>query len=144
MLNVQLDTETGTITGPDGSITVPAGDEVVCKLLMLLEGECCGLGAPAAAAKYGYSCPRYYQLRRVLSESGPAGLASEKRGPKTNYRRTDQVEREVIRLRFLDPDAPAAVVAQKLQQRGFTISLRSVERVIADYGLQKKTLQGPS
>jgi hypothetical protein len=28
-----------------------------------------------------------------------------------------------------------------LRQTGFVISIRSVERVIADYGLQKKTLQ---
>jgi hypothetical protein len=34
----------------------------------------------------------------------------------------------------------AEVIAQKLRQTGFVISTRSVERVIEDYGLQKKTL----
>jgi hypothetical protein len=33
------------------------------------------------------------------------------------------------------------VIAQKLRQSNFVVSTRSVERVIADYGLQKKTLQ---
>jgi hypothetical protein len=33
------------------------------------------------------------------------------------------------------------VVAQKLRQTQFQISLRSVQRIIADYGLQKKTLR---
>ena len=57
---------------------------------------------------------------------------------------TDELIRRVIRHRFLDPDASAQVIAQKLCQSGFAISNRSVERVIAEYGLQKKTLSIPS
>jgi hypothetical protein len=48
--------------------------------------------------------------------------------------------RQVIRHRFLDPEASTEVIAQKLCQTGFVISIRSVARVIAEYGLQKKTL----
>ena len=66
-------------------------------------------------------------------------LKSAKRGPKTNYRRTEQVVRQIIRHRFLDPDASAEVIAQKLRQCGWEISTRSVERVIGQFGLQKKT-----
>jgi hypothetical protein len=47
--------------------------------------------------------------------------------------------RQVIRHRFLDPDASADVIAQKLRQAGFVVSTRTVERVIATFGLQKKT-----
>jgi arginine repressor len=32
------------------------------------------------------------------------------------------------------------VIAQKLNQTGFKISQRSVERTITEYGIQKKTL----
>ena len=71
-------------------------------------------------------------------------LQSQKRGPKTNYRQTAEVVRQVIRHRFLDGDASAEVIAQKLRQTGGTISNRSVERIIAEYGLQKKTPQVPS
>jgi hypothetical protein len=46
----------------------------------------------------------------------------------------------VIRHRFLDPEASAQVIGQKLRQAGQPISTRSVERVLEDYGLQKKTL----
>jgi ribosomal protein S11 len=35
----------------------------------------------------------------------------------------------------------AEVIAQKLQQARQQISIRSVERVISDFGLQKKTLR---
>ena len=70
-------------------------------------------------------------------------LQPQRRGPKANHVRTDEVERQVIRHRFLDPDASADIIAQKLRQAGFQVSTRSVERVIEDYGLQKKPLPLP-
>ena len=93
-----------------------------------------------AARKFGYTKQRYYQLRDLFLEVGAQGLQSRKRGPKTHYRRTAEVVRQVIRHRFLDPQASAEVIAQKLTQSGWTISIRSVQRVIEEFGLQKKTL----
>jgi hypothetical protein len=107
---------------------------------MLLEGEVEGLGPVAAAAKFGFSKQRYFQLRTAYLERGAIALLSDKRGPKKRSRRTDEAVRQIIRQRFLDPDASAAVIAQKLRQSGLLISTRSVERVIAEFGLQKKTL----
>jgi len=129
------------LQGPEGALQVPPEDEVTRKFVMLVDGQCQGLGAVAAAEKYGYSRQRYYQLLQAFQEHGLVALQSRKRGPKTTYRRTKEVQRQVIRHRFLDPDASAAVIAQKLQQTGFSISQRSVERVLQDYGLQKKTVQ---
>jgi hypothetical protein len=106
---------------------------------MIVEGECEGLGPTRAAEKYGLTYARYAQLRSTFRESGSEGLLRRKRGPKTNYRRTDEVVRQVIRHRFLDPEASPEVIAQKLRQAGFAISVRSVQRVIQQYGLQKKT-----
>jgi transposase len=128
------------IIGPTGELIVPRDDLVTPRLLMLLEGECEGIGAAAAAAKYGLTRQRYYQLLNLFKNRGALALQAHKRGPKTNYVRTDEVERQVIRQRFLDPDASADIIAQKLRQAGFDISTRSVERVIETYGLQKKTL----
>ena len=108
---------------------------------MLIEGECEGLGPLQAARKYGYTKQRYFQLRAAYQEHGAAALLSQKRGPKTNYRRTREIVRQIIRHRFLDPDASSAVIRQKLRQSGLLISIRSIDRVFADYGLQKKTLQ---
>jgi len=125
--------------GPQGTLEVLERDEITFKLAMLFEGECEGVGPSAAARKFGYSKQRYFQLLHAFRERGAMGLKSDKRGPKTNYRRTDEVVRQVIRHRFLDPDASAQVIAQKLVQGGWSISLRSVERVIAEFGLQKKT-----
>jgi hypothetical protein len=71
-------------------------------------------------------------------------LLPRKTGPQSPYRRTEQAVRQVLRYLFLDSEASPAVIAQKLRQTHFQISLRSVHRIIADYGLQKKTLRsGP-
>ena len=127
------------LNGPRGTIAVPDDDEITFKLALLFEGKCEGLGATAAAKKFGYSKQRYFQLLKAFEEKGAIALKSGKRGPKSNYRRTDEVVRQVIRRRFLDPDASAEVIAQKLNQRGWPISIRSVERIIEEFGLQKKT-----
>jgi transposase len=132
--------KTMKLVGEHGSLPVGDQDEVTQKLAMLIEGECEGLGPSKAARKYGLTKQRYFQLRRAYFEEGSEALRNKPRGPKTNYRRTDELVRQVIRHRFLDPDASVEVIAQRLQQTGFAISIRSVERVIADYGLQKKTL----
>ena len=133
------DSKSRCIEGPRGKLEMLAGDEAGTKLAMLYEGTCMGLGAAEAARKYGYSKQRFYQLRAMLKMEGVAALQSRKRGPKGHSRRTDAVEREVIRLRFLDPEASPEVMAQKLRQTGHSISVRSVERVVQEYGLQKKT-----
>lgn len=128
-------------TGPAGSLPVPQDDEICRRLAMLIEGQCEDLGPAKAAAKYGLTRQRYYQILDDFSQEGAAGLRLETPGPKTDYRRTDQVVRLVIRCRFLDPESSAAVIAQKIRQQNLSISTRSVERIIADYGLQKKTLR---
>ena len=136
---MEFDTDRGQLRGASGTLVVRENDEVTRKLAMLIEGQCEGLGPTQAAVKYGYTKARYFQLRQLFLERGSPALRSQKRGPKTNYRRIGEVVRQVIRHRFLDPGASADVIAQRLRQVGFTISTRSVERVIAEYGLQKKT-----
>jgi hypothetical protein len=136
----QFDLNQHQLVGNSGSLAVPEHDEITRKLSMLIEGECDGAGPNRAAAKFGFSKQRYFQLRTAFLEQGALALLSHKRGPKTNYRRTAEVVRQVIRYRFLDPEASAEVITQKLSQNGWPISVRSVQRVFEDFGLQKKTL----
>src|SRR5271165_5271576 len=126
------------LVGHSGSILLPDDDEITRKLAMLFEGQCEGLGPTQAARKFGYTKQRYFQLLEQFEAQGALALQSKARGPKTNYRRTEEMVRQIIRHRFLDPDASAEVIAQKLQQAHHLISIRSVERVISDFGLQKK------
>ena len=55
----------------------------------------------------------------------------------------ERADAKPLRHRFLDPDASAEVIAQKLSQNGWEISIRSVQRVIEEFGVQKKTLPLP-
>ncbi len=136
---VWFNLEDQALIGSDGSLEVLLDDEITHKLCMLIEGECEGLGPSQAAHKYDFSRQRYFQLRTAFAEQGAIALRSQKRGPKRHYRRTHEVVRQIIRHRFLDPHASADVIAQKLRQCGLAISTRSVERVIQEFGLQKKT-----
>ncbi len=138
---LRIDQASLQLEGPEGSLPVSADDEITFKLAMLYEGQCEGSGASAAARKFGYTKQRYFQLLHAFLEKGAVALQSGKRGPKTNYRRTDEVVRQVIRHRFLDPEASPEVIAQKLRQGKWEISNRSVERIIETYGLQNKTLR---
>jgi len=130
--------------GPNGSLSIDPDDEVSIKLAMLVKGECSGLGPSHAAQEFGFSRQRYFQLRSLFLAHGAAGLISNPRGPKTNYRRTREVVCQVVRYRFLDADLSGEVIAQKLRQNGFSISTRSVDRILAEFGLQKKTLSVPA
>lgn len=141
---VWFDLKQQSLVGAAGSLLVPDDDEITRKLAMLVEGECEGLGPTQAARKFDFSKQRYFQLRSAFYQHGASALRSQKRGPKGNYRRTEELVRQVIRHRFLDPDASAEVIAQKLRQSGLSISTRSVERVIEQFGLQKKTPSLPA
>jgi hypothetical protein len=139
-----FDPQKHALVGPAGDLVVRDDDEIALKLAMLFEGECTDLGPLRAAVKFGFCKQRYFQIRQRYTELGAAALQSHPRGPKTNYRRTDELVCQVIRHRFLDPDASPDVIAQKLRQAGFVISTRSVQRVIEQFGLQKKPLSLPS
>ena len=129
-----------TLSGDHGQLLVPMQDDITPKLAMLFEAQCEGHRVIDTVKKFGYSKQRYYQLLNLFLQQGASALQNQKRGPKSNYRRTGENIRQVIRHRFLDPDVSPDVIAQKMRQNDIRISTRSVERVIQDFGLQKKTL----
>ncbi len=134
----EFDPNHSLLKGPHGTLAMPSNDPASAKLAMLLQGECTRTGPTRAAANFGFSKARYYQLRQAVAHQGIRTLIDKKTGPKGNYRRTPEASKLVIRARFLDPDATAEVIASKLRQDGHLISTRSVQRIISSYGLQKK------
>jgi transposase len=141
IMNILFSQQQLLFSGPHGSLRISDDDVLSRRLAMLLQGQCEDSSVSHAAALFGYSRQRYYQLLQCFEKQGTLGLLPDTPGPKSDYRRTEQIIRLVIRYRFLDPDCSVDVVAQKLRQQGHTISTRSVERIVADYGLQKKTLR---
>lgn len=121
------------------SLEIDPSDTLLWKLSMLLEAA---FGKDRTieqlSTKYGYAREYFYQVLDKLKNQGSQGLQDRATGPKTNYKRTAQATKQVIRHRFLDPEATCEVIAQKMGQSGHPISQRSVERIVQEYGLQKK------
>ena len=110
------------LMGLEGRLLVPEQDDITPKLAMLFEAQCEGNRVNDIVNKFGYSKQRYYQLLHLYLEKGAVALQNQKRGPKSNYRRTGENIRQIIRHRFLDPNASPEAIAQKLRQNGIQIS----------------------
>lgn len=124
----------------DKDFIINEGDSLSKKIAMLIEGQCI-IGVQESIKKYGYTEQRYYQLLKQYNQGGSEALINKKRGPEKQHVRTKETVNQVIRLRFLDPLSSASVISQKLKQQGYNISIRSVERIITEYGLQKKRIR---
>jgi transposase len=127
------------VEGPGGYLKINNDDTVGLKLAMIFENQCLGVQAKIVAQKYGISRGRFYQIKNAFKIGGSESLREKKKGPSKNYKRTESIVNQIIRMRFLDPDITVGVITQKLKQMGFNISQRSVERTITEYGIQKKT-----
>lgn len=114
-------------------------DKLAVKMLMLFEGQC-RIGVYEAIKKYGYTEQRYYQLLKEYNEKGSEGIRDKKRGSNKHPVRNKEITNQIIRHRFLDTEASTEVISQKLKQNGYNVSVRSVERTITEYGLQKKLI----
>jgi len=121
------------------SLRVEPADTIAWKFAMLLEAATTKEGTiEQIAQKFGYTREHFYTIKKHYEEGGSQALLDKPKGPKSNYKRTKEIEKQIIRHRFLDPDANCEVIAQKMNQAGHAISQRSVERTINEYGLQKK------
>ena len=124
-----------------GAITleVNPSDTLMWKLSMLMEAAFSNdQTIEQISTKYGYTREYFYQVFGKFKTHGSAGLQDKPTGPKTNYKRTPEVTKQILLHRYLDPEASCAVIAQKMSQTGHHISQRSVERVVQEFGLQKK------
>lgn len=126
------------LAGQAGSLRILPDDKVTRKLAMLYEGQCAGLGAAEAAARFGYTRQGYYKVLRQFREQGATAFFNRP-GPKSNYRRTGDIVRAVIRHRFQHPDCPTSRLVSELRAEGVRVSVRSAERIISDYGLQRRS-----
>jgi hypothetical protein len=120
------------------TLEVDPNDSVTWKLAMLLEAAFTPDSTiEQISKKYGYTREYFYQVFDKFKTLGSQGLQDKPTGPKKNSKRTPEVTKQVVRHRYMDPEASSEVIAQKMTQAGFPISQRSVQRVIQEYGLQK-------
>lgn len=91
---------------------IDPNDNLSMKPAMLLEGHCT-IGVYEALKKYNYTEQRYYQLLNEYNKKGAEGIRNKKRGSIKKNVRNKEVINQIIRHRFLDPDAGADVISQK-------------------------------
>jgi transposase len=95
--------------------------------------------------KYGYSRIMGYHYEKAWDEKGWEGLMDKPKGPKTKTKRTEEVEKRVLDIRFKDPEKDMYDIADILKAEGYEISARSVARVLREHGVTlKKTRKRPS
>lgn len=129
--------ETLFIQGLKKDFPVDSDDKLAVKIAMLIEGQCT-IGVKKAIKKYNYTEQSYYQLLKKYKQEGPQALIDKKPGSEKQPVRNQEVTNQILRMRYLDPLSSTDVLSQKLNQMGYKISTRSVERTITEFGLQKK------
>jgi transposase len=121
-------------------LPLPPTDEAALDLVMLIEGETSGRALEDVLAQYGRSRSTYYEKLRRFRESGVEGLLARPPGPRNAWRRPLEVVRYIVTARLRDPERGAAAIAEDLARQGHSVSVRSVERTLSQFGLTR----GPS
>jgi len=94
--------------------------------------------------KYGYSRKTGNEYLNVWEEEKWDGLKDNPRGPKTKSKRTEEIEKRIVDIRFKDPEKDMYDIGKILESEGYKISARSVGRVLSEHGITlKKTKQKP-
>lgn len=125
------------IRGPGGALPLRPSDEPALDLVMLIEGETSGRSLDDVLRQFGRSRSTYYEKLRRFQEQGLEGLFPRPPGPRTAWRRPLEVVRFVVTTRLRHPDRGAAAIAQELSNHGHDVSVRSVERTLAQFGLTR-------
>jgi transposase len=95
-------------------------------------------------AKYGYSRKTGNEYLNAWKEKGWEGLKDEPRGPKTKSKRTDELVKRVLDIRFKDREKDMYDIAKIVNSEGYEISARSIARILSEHGITlKKTKKKP-
>ena len=138
-VNVQVKDGALVLTAPSGkAISFSKKQSVQQKLSMIVLGELCDLPKRQLAAGFGFRTRKsYYDIRNAVLNGSLADLLPQHRTPRLPPKRTQEVEAQIIRMRF-ETDLNMYEIAETLTRMGFNISARLVAQVLADYGLSKK------
>jgi transposase len=133
---------THEIRGPGGVLPLVPADDAALDLVMLIEGETSGRPLDDVLAQYGRSRSTYYEKLRRFRESGVEGLLARPPGPRNAWRRPLEVVRYIVTARLRDPERGAPAIAEELARQGHSVSVRSVERTLSQFGLTRRASGG--
>ena len=125
------------ISGPGGTLPLRPKDEAAVDFVMLIEGETSGAALDDVLRKFGRSRSTYYEKLRRFREGGFEGLLSRPPGPRSAWRRPIEVVRFIVTSRMRHPERSATEIVADLVRMGHTVSVRSVERTLHQFGLTR-------
>ena len=88
--------------------------------------------------EFGFSKRAYYYYLDKFEVDGVMGLQKQKPGPKEPTKRTEELEKRVIELRFNRPSLNMYDINDILEKEGYDVSPTTISRVLNDHGLTKK------
>ncbi len=127
------------VIGPGGELPLRTDDPLVRNFLLLLLGEVGGNTARDSLSIFGYrSRATYYEKLKRYLKGGMAALLPERPGPRRKWRRSDEVVRAIVALKYHHPELAPEKLAEILRERGLSVSPRSVQRTLSEFGLVQK------
>lgn len=95
---------------------------------VLVDGQPVGITATA----FGFSRVTFYQLRKRFEAEGLAGLLPRRKGPQRASKLSDEVLAFILQTLKDEADLRTADLPQRVvQQFGFSVHLRSIERALS-------------
>jgi len=107
-------------------------DLVQVKYEMLRRVIVDGHSVGAAAAAFGFSRVRWYQLRQRFAGDGLVGLLPQRKGPRQASKLSEEILTFVLQTLQAEPELRITEVPIRVaQQFGVSVNLRSIERALA-------------
>jgi transposase len=104
---------------------------------MLIAGETSGRPLEEVLAEFQRSRSTYFEKLRRFREQGLAGLELRPTGPQKPWRRSMSVVAQIVACRLRDPSRTAESIALELAHSHVSVSVRSVERTLSEFGLTR-------
>ncbi len=123
---------------PKRRFPINLNDKIQVRYEMLRQASLSKKPIKYICKKFNYSKDMYYYYKNKFEKDGVLGLITEKTGPKQPTKRTKDLEKRVLQLRFNHPEYNMYDIYDELIAEGFEVSTRTVARVIKDHGLSKK------
>lgn len=127
-----------TLTGdrPGKQWGIDLADPFQRRYEMLRDYHLSADAAEVIARRFDHSRAGLYQWLERYQEEGWAGLLPQKPGPKGPTKRTPELDRRVIELRYQDRERTIYDLAELLEPEA--ISTRTIARILAEHGLTRK------
>ena len=89
-------------------------------------------------AKYEYSRVMGHLYEIAWDKNRWDGLKEKNKGPKSKSKRTEELEKRVLAIRFKSPEKDMYEITDILTEEGYNISARSIARVLSEHGVTLK------